>query len=209
MCGRTNQATNKCLGTKFKSFYLRVEGRTKSLTSALVEILSPTYGWKDEPSHLRVPWSKIKALLPTGGRTNRAISKCLGIKFKSFYLRVEGRTNSLTSALVEILSPTCGWKDEPSHSRVLWSKFKSSYLRVGGRTKPLTSAFVQNLSLSTYGWKDKPSHLRVPWLKIKALLPTGGRTNQAISKCLGIKFKSFYLRVDGRTKSLTSVLVEI
>ena len=143
------------------------------------------------------------------GRTNQATNKCLGTKFKSFYLRVEGRTNSPTSALVEILIPTCGWKDEPSHSRMLWSKFKSSYLRVGGQTKPLTSAFVQNLSLSTYGWKNEPSHLRVPWSKIKALLPTGGRTNQAISKCLGIKFKSFYLQVEGRTKSLTSALVKI
>ena len=38
--------------------------------------LSPsTYKWKDEPSHLRVPWSKIKVLLPTGGRTNQATSK--------------------------------------------------------------------------------------------------------------------------------------
>ena len=76
-----NQATSKCLGTKFKSFYLRVEGRIKSFTSVLVE---------------------IKVLLPTSGRTNQAISKCLGTKFKSFYLRVEGRTKSLTSALVEI-----------------------------------------------------------------------------------------------------------
>ena len=131
-------------------------------------------------------------------------------KFKSSYLWVEEQTKSPASALAQNSSPsTYGWKDEPSHSRVLWSKFKSSYLRVGGRTKPLTSAFVQNLSLSTYGWKDEPSHLRVPWSKIKALLSTGGRTNQAISKCLGIKFKSFYLRVDGRTKPLTSVLVEI
>ena len=81
MGGRTNQATSKWLGTKFKSFYLRVEGRTKSLTSVLV---------------------KIKVLLPTGGKTNQATSKCLGIKFKSFYLRVEGRTKSLTGALVKI-----------------------------------------------------------------------------------------------------------
>ena len=64
--------------------------------------LSPTYGWKDEPSHLRMPWSKFKVLLPTGGRTNQATSKCLGIKFKSFYLRVERRTKSPTDALVEV-----------------------------------------------------------------------------------------------------------
>ena len=38
MGGRTNQATSKCLSTKFKSFYLRVEGQTKSLMSALVKI---------------------------------------------------------------------------------------------------------------------------------------------------------------------------
>ena len=105
-----NQATHKCLGTKFKSFYLRVEGRTESLTSDSVQNLSlSTYGWKNEPSHLWVPWLKFKFLLLTGGRTNQASSKCLGTKFKSFYLR---------------------WKDEPSHSRVSWSKFKSFYLRV-------------------------------------------------------------------------------
>ena len=67
----------------------------------------------------------------------------------------------------------------------------------------------QNLSPPTYEWKDKLSHLRVPWSKFKVLLPTDGRTNQATSKCLGTKFNSFYLRVEGRTKSLTSVLVEI
>ena len=38
MGGRANQATSKCLGTKFKSFYLRMEGQTKSLTDALVEV---------------------------------------------------------------------------------------------------------------------------------------------------------------------------
>ena len=65
----------------------------------------------------------------------------------------------------------------------------------------------RNLSPPTYGWKDELSHLRVPWSKFKVLLPTGGRTNQATSKCLCSKFKSFYLRVEGRTKSLTSVLV--
>ena len=54
----------------------------------------------------------------------------------------------------------------------------------------------RNLSPSTYGWKDEPSHLRVPWLKFK-ILPTSGRTNQATSKCLVTKFKSFYLRVEG------------
>ena len=108
------------------------------------------------------------------------------------------------------ISPsTYGWKDEPSHQQVPLSKFKSSYLRVAGQTKPLTSAFVQNLSPSTYGWKDEPSHLRVPWSKIKVLLPTGGRTNQATSKWFGTKFKCFYLRVEGRTKLLMIVLVEI
>ena len=45
--------------------------------------LSPsTNGWKDEPSHLRVPWSK----------------------FKSSYPRVEGRTKPHASALVQNLS---------------------------------------------------------------------------------------------------------
>ena len=76
-----NQVTYGCLGQSLKSYCLRVEGRTKSLTSVLVE---------------------IKVLLPAGGRTNQATSKCLGTKFKSFYLRVEGRTKSLMSVLVEI-----------------------------------------------------------------------------------------------------------
>ena len=67
----------------------------------------------------------------------------------------------------------------------------------------------QNLSPSTYGWKDELSHLRIPWSKIKVLLPTGGRTNQATSKCLGTKFKSSYLRLEGRTKSPTGALVEV
>ena len=79
--GRTNQATSKFLGTKFKSIYLHVEGRTKSLTSVLVE---------------------IKVLLTMGGRMNQATSKCLGTKFKSLYLQAEGQTKSLTSVLVEI-----------------------------------------------------------------------------------------------------------
>ena len=123
--------------SKLKSSYLRVGGRTKPPKSALVKNLSSsTYRWKDELSHLRVPWSKNKVLLPTGGRTNQATSKCLGIKFKSFHLQVEGRTKSLVS----------------------WSKFKSFYQRVESRIKSLTSAMVQNLSLSTYEWKDKPSH---------------------------------------------------
>ena len=76
-----NQAISKCLGTKFKSLYLLVEGRTKSLTSVLVE---------------------IKVLLPTGGRTEKATSKCLGTKFKSIYLQVKGRIKSLTGALVNV-----------------------------------------------------------------------------------------------------------
>ena len=76
-----NQDTYGCLGRSLKSYYLRVEGRTKSLTSVLVE---------------------IKVLLPMGGRMNQATSKCLGTKFKSFYLQVEGQTKSLTSVLVEI-----------------------------------------------------------------------------------------------------------
>ena len=118
-----NQATSKCLGTKYKPFNPRLERRTKSLTSVLVEIyvplptggkknqdtheclgrnLSPsTYGWKDESSHLRVPWSNFK-VLPTGGSTNQATSKCLGSKLNSFYPRVDGRTKSLTSVLLEI-----------------------------------------------------------------------------------------------------------
>ena len=36
--GWTNQATSECLCTKFRSFYLQVEGRTLSLMSVLVKI---------------------------------------------------------------------------------------------------------------------------------------------------------------------------
>ena len=80
------------------------------------------------------------------GRTNQATNKCLGTKFMSYYLRVEGRTKPPTSALVK--------------------NFKSYYLRVEVRTKPLTSALVQNLSPPTSGWKDEPSQEQVPWYKI-------------------------------------------
>ena len=141
-----------------------------------------------------------------GGRTNQATSKCLGKNLSpSAHSRKEEPSHE---CLGRNFSPsTYGWKDESSHQQVPLSKFKSSYLRVGGRTKPLTSAFVQNLSPSTYGWKDEPSHLRVPWSEFE-VLHTGGRTNQATNKSLGTKSKSF-LWVEGRTKSLTSVLVEI
>ena len=76
-----NQATHKGLGTKFKSFYLRVKGLTKPPGSVLEQNLSPfTYEWKDEPSCSLVSYSK----------------------FKFFYQRVEGRTKSFTRALVKI-----------------------------------------------------------------------------------------------------------
>ena len=118
--GRTNQATSKCLCTKFKSFYLQMEGRTKSLTSVLVEIY---------------------VLLPMGGRTNQVTYGFLGQSLKFYYLRLERLTKPPTSVLVQNLNPsTYKWKDEPSHSRVSWSKFKSSYQWVEGRTKSLTSA---------------------------------------------------------------------
>ena len=120
--------------SKFKSSYLRVEGRTKPPASALVQNLSlSTYGWKDKPSHLRVSWSKFKVLLATGGRMNQVTYGCLGRSLKSYYLRVEGLTKPPASVLVQNLSPsTYGWKDEPSHSRVSWLKFKSFYLQVEG-----------------------------------------------------------------------------
>ena len=189
MGGSTNQVTHECLG------------RNLSLS---------TYGWKDETSHLRMPWSKFKVLLPTCGRINQANCKCLGTKFKSFYLQVEGQTKSFTCALVKILSPTTyGWKDHPSRPWVPWYKILV-LLPMSGRTNQVIHECLgRNLSPSTYRWKDEPSHLRVPWSKFKVLLPTGGRTNQATSKCLGTKFRSFYLQVEGRTKSLTCVLVEI
>ena len=50
--GRMNQATQECLRQNPKSSYLRVDERTKSLTSALDKIpCLPTYGWSDDPSH--------------------------------------------------------------------------------------------------------------------------------------------------------------
>ena len=78
----------------------------------LLRNLSPSkYGWREEPSHLQVPWSK----------------------FIKSYLCVEGLTKPLADAMVQNLSPfTYGWKDEPSHSQVSWSKFKFFYLRVEG-----------------------------------------------------------------------------
>ena len=116
MCGRTNQVIHKCLGKNSRSFYLRVdsrtkslistlvkkvkyylrvEGRTKSLTSALVEILSlPTYGWMDEPSDPQVRWSKFYVFPPKGGRTNQTPQECHGKNSKSSYLWVNGRTKS-------------------------------------------------------------------------------------------------------------------
>ena len=69
MSGRTNQVTHKSLGAKFLTFYQRVEGQTKLLMCAFVEIQN--------------------VLLATGGRTNQATYKCLDKKFKSYYLRVE------------------------------------------------------------------------------------------------------------------------
>ena len=81
---------------------------------------------------------------------------------------------------------------------------------MGGRTNQVTQECLgRNSSPSTYGWKDKPSHLRVPWSKFKVLLPMSGRTIQATNKCLGTKFKSIYLRVEGQIKSLTGALVEV
>ena len=76
-----NQVTYGCLGRCLKSYYLRVEGLTKLPASALVENVVPySYGWKEEPRHSRVSWSK----------------------FNSFYLRVERRTKSFVVAWVEV-----------------------------------------------------------------------------------------------------------
>ena len=102
---------------------------------------------------------------------------------------------------------------------------------MGGRTNQITHECLgQNLSLPTLGWKDEPINQQVPWYKIQVLLPTGGRTNQVTYECLGrnlspstyrwkdepshsrlpwSKFKSSYLRVQGRTKPPASALVKI
>ena len=97
MGGRMNRVTYGCLGQSLRSYCLWVEGRTKPPISAFVQNLSPsTHGWKDEPSHSRVSWSKLK----------------------SCYLRVEGRTKPPASALVQNLSPsTYGWKDKGGTDR--------------------------------------------------------------------------------------------
>ena len=165
-----------------------------------------------------------------GGQTNQVIHKCLGKKSKSYYLRVEGRTKSPTSALIkfEVFLPT-GGRTNQATNKCLGTKFKSYHPRVDrrtksprsalvkilslpttgeGRTKPPISALVQNLNHTTYGWTDKPSHLEMPWLKFPVFLPTGGRTNQATHKCLGQNSKSSYLREDGRTSSPLSALVK-
>ena len=160
------QVSYGCIGRSLKA-YLHVERLTKPPASALIQNLSPSiYWWKDEPSHSRVSW----------------------LKFKFLYLRVEGQTKSLMSALVKI----------------------NVFLSSGGRTNQVIHEYLgRNLSPSTSGPKDEPSHLNVPWSKYKVLVPTGERTNQATSKCLCTKYNSSYLRVEGRTKSPTSFLVEI
>ena len=119
MGGRTNQVTQKCLGQNSKSSYQWVDGRTKSPRSVLVQNLSPTYEWKDEPSHSQVPLTKSYVFLPTGGQTNQVTYECLGKNFKSSYLWVDEQTKSPTSALIKILSPpTYGRTDELSHPQV-------------------------------------------------------------------------------------------
>ena len=73
-------ANDTWFSSKARSSYIQVERRTKLLKSALVRILSlPTYGRTDEPSHPKVPWSKLKS-----------------------YLQVEGWTKPLMGALVKI-----------------------------------------------------------------------------------------------------------
>ena len=55
-----NHVTHMCLGQNSMSFYQRVDGRTKSPSSALVKIPSLlTYGRKDEPSYSQSAWDKI------------------------------------------------------------------------------------------------------------------------------------------------------
>ena len=138
-----------------------------------------------------MPWSKFKVLLPTDERTNRATNKCVGTKFKSFYLWVEGRTKSLTGDLVQNLSPTYGGRTNQVTNNYLGTKCNSFYLRVEGRTKLLISDLVQYLSPFTYGCISRrtnlvthePSHHQVPWSK----------------------FKSFYLRVEGRTSAVVKI----
>ena len=73
MGGRTNQVTHECLGQNLSL---------------------PTFKWKDEPSHLQVPWYKILVLLPMGGRMNQVIDEYLG---------------------QNLSHSTYGWKAEPSN----------------------------------------------------------------------------------------------
>ena len=109
----------------------------------LIQNLSPpTYGWKDEPSHSRMPWSKFKSYLRVERRTKPPISAFINIK--SSYLRVGGQTKSLTNALVKIqvFLPSSGRTNEVT-SKCLGTKFKSFYLQVEGRTKSLTSVLIE------------------------------------------------------------------
>ena len=75
----------------------------------------------------------------------------------------------------------------PVTYRCLGRSLKPYYQRVEGLTKPPASALVQNLIASTYGWKEEPRLSQVSWSK----------------------FKSFYLRVEARTKLFTGALVEV
>ena len=95
------QVSYGCIDRSLKA-YLHVERLTKPPASALIQNLSPSiYGWKDEPSHSRVPWSKSKVLLPTGGKDEPSHSRVSWSRVKSFYQQVEGRTKSLMSASVK------------------------------------------------------------------------------------------------------------
>ena len=76
-----------------------VEGQTKSLSSALVEIL---------------------VLLPMGGRTNQATSKCLGQNLSHSIYGWKDEPSHSRVPWQNLSLPALGWKDEPSHLQMPW-----------------------------------------------------------------------------------------
>ena len=77
-----NQVTHICLGQNSMSSYQRVDGRTKSPSSAMVKIPSlSTYGWKVEPSHSQSAKDKILSYPIEGWLDTPSQKRVPGSKF--------------------------------------------------------------------------------------------------------------------------------
>ena len=77
-----NHVTHMYLGQNSMSFYQRVDGRTKSPSSAMVKIPSlSTYGWKVEPSHSQSAWDKVLSYPIEGWMDKPSQKRVPGSKF--------------------------------------------------------------------------------------------------------------------------------